>query len=178
MSNLDPENRNDPLNDVFPKVKVSSHTKCYPEENSFCVWSTLYCHQVAKCSFNKFGPSGTVETYDGLCILSLNIFNEKVLSSIWAWELFSILHDHHHDDGLNIDTDLHPHLVLVCLLDHRLRPEPCLEGKWHKIAGFDKLASLKATLVRNCDRVTDLLTGVKCRATSVAKNQLLRYLYL
>ena len=37
MSNLDPENRNDPLNDVFPKVKVSSHTKCYPEENSFCV---------------------------------------------------------------------------------------------------------------------------------------------
>ena len=34
----------------------------------------------------------------------------------------------------------------------------------------NKLASLEATLVRNYDRVTDLLPGVKCRATSVAKN--------
>ena len=33
----------------------------------------------------------------------------------------------------------------------------------------NKLASLEATLVRNYDRPTDLLTGVKCRATSVAK---------
>ena len=30
---------------------------------------------------------------------------------------------------------------------------------------------LQATLVRNYDRLTDSLTGVKCRATSVAKNQ-------
>ena len=37
--------------------------------------------QVAKCSFSKYGSSGTVERYDGLCILSLNIFNEKVLAS-------------------------------------------------------------------------------------------------
>ena len=35
--------------------------------------------KVAKCSFSKYGSSGTVEKYDGLCILSLNIFNEKVL---------------------------------------------------------------------------------------------------
>ena len=33
----------------------------------------------------------------------------------------------------------------------------------------NKLASLEATLVRNYDRVTDLLTGVMYRATSVAK---------
>ena len=35
----------------------------------------------------------------------------------------------------------------------------------------NKLASLEAKLVRNYDRVT-LLTGVKCRATSVAKKTL------
>ena len=36
----------------------------------------------------------------------------------------------------------------------------------------NKLASLGATLVRNsADPLTDSLTGVKCRATSVAKNQ-------
>ena len=35
----------------------------------------------------------------------------------------------------------------------------------------NKLASLEATLVRNsAQRLTYLLTGVKCRATSVAKN--------
>ena len=35
----------------------------------------------------------------------------------------------------------------------------------------NKLASLEATLVRNsADSLTHLLTGVKCRATSVAKN--------
>ena len=34
----------------------------------------------------------------------------------------------------------------------------------------NKLASLEATLVRNsAQRLTDSLTGVKCRATSVAK---------
>ena len=35
---------------------------------------------------------------------------------------------------------------------------------------INKLASLEATLVRNYDRLTHSLTGVKCRATSVAKN--------
>ena len=51
MSQQDPDLRDDPLNRVFPKV--------------------------AKCNFNKYGPSGTVEIFDGLCILSLNIINEK-----------------------------------------------------------------------------------------------------
>ena len=36
----------------------------------------------------------------------------------------------------------------------------------------NKLASLGATLVRNYDPLTDLLTGVKCRATSVAKKDI------
>ena len=35
----------------------------------------------------------------------------------------------------------------------------------------NKLASLEATLVRNYDPLTDRLTGVKCRATSVAKKR-------
>ena len=43
-----------------------------------------------------------------------------------------------------------------------------------KSSKYNKLASLEATLVRNYDPLTHLLTysltGVKCRATSVAKN--------
>ena len=42
---------------------------------------------------------------------------------------------------------------------------------FRSIPRFNKLASLEATLVRNYDPLTDLLTGVKCRATSVAKKK-------
>ncbi len=34
--------------------------------------------QVTKCSFQKFGASGTIERLDGLCVLPINIINEKV----------------------------------------------------------------------------------------------------
>ena len=33
---------------------------------------------MTKCTFHKYGPSGTVTRHDGLCILALNIINEKV----------------------------------------------------------------------------------------------------
>jgi len=59
MSEDDPENRSDPMNEVFPKV--------------------------TKCSFHKYGSSGTVETHDGLCVLPLNIFNEKIYIFLWFW---------------------------------------------------------------------------------------------
>jgi len=62
MSQHDPENRNDPLNSVFPKV--------------------------AKCTFHKYGPSGTIQEIDGLCILSLNIINEKIYILVWFWFVF------------------------------------------------------------------------------------------
>ena len=50
---------------------------------------------------------------------------------------------------------------MKCFLVHNL------QGR--KINIFNKLASLGATLVRNYDPLTHSLTGVKCRATSVAK---------
>jgi len=59
MSQEDPENRIDPMNNIFPKV--------------------------AKCTFSKYGASGTVQNFDGLCILPLNIFNEKVYIIMWFW---------------------------------------------------------------------------------------------
>jgi len=62
MSQQDPEFRNDALNNVFPKV--------------------------AKCTFNKFGPTGTIQSFDGLCILSLNIINEKIYVLLWFWFVF------------------------------------------------------------------------------------------
>jgi len=59
MTNLEQEQRSDPLSRVFPKV--------------------------TKCTFHKFGPSGTVQKFDGLCVLPLNIINEKIYVFLWFW---------------------------------------------------------------------------------------------
>ena len=41
--------------------------------------------KVSKCSFNMYGPSGTIERHDGLCVLPLNIINEKIYIFLWFW---------------------------------------------------------------------------------------------
>ena len=59
MTAGNPEERADPMNIVFPKV--------------------------TKCTFHKYGPSGTITRHDGLCILALNIINEKIYVFLWFW---------------------------------------------------------------------------------------------
>ena len=58
-ANMDPEDRPDPMALVFPKV--------------------------TKCTFHKYGPSGTVQRLDGLCVLFVNIINEKIYVVLWFW---------------------------------------------------------------------------------------------
>ena len=41
--------------------------------------------QVTKCTFHKYGPSGTVMKHDGLCVLPSNIINEKIYIFVWFW---------------------------------------------------------------------------------------------
>ena len=53
------ENREDPMSVVFPKM--------------------------TKCTFHKFGPSGTIEVKDGFCVLPLNMLNEKIYIFLWFW---------------------------------------------------------------------------------------------
>lgn len=59
FSNMNQEIRVDPMIAVFPRV--------------------------TKCTFQKFGPSGTIQKHDALCILALNILNEKIFILIWFW---------------------------------------------------------------------------------------------
>jgi hypothetical protein len=33
--------------------------------------------RMAKCIYRKFGASGTIQTHDALCILPINVINEK-----------------------------------------------------------------------------------------------------
>ena len=62
---LEHEERPDPMVKIFPKV--------------------------TKCTFHKYGPSGTVEKKDGLCVLPLNIINEKIFIFLWFWLIFLAL---------------------------------------------------------------------------------------
>ena len=43
--------------------------------------------RMTKCTFHKFGTSGEVEKHDALCILPLNIVNEKIYIFLWFWLL-------------------------------------------------------------------------------------------
>ena len=47
--------------------------------------------KVTKCTFHNFGPSGTVQKFDGLCVLPLNVVNEKIYVFLWFWFIFLAL---------------------------------------------------------------------------------------
>lgn len=57
----DPEKRIDPMAVVFPRV--------------------------TKCTFRKYGPSGTIQRHDSICVLPINIVNEKIYVFLWFWLL-------------------------------------------------------------------------------------------
>jgi len=65
MTGQEMENRVDPMAKVFPKM--------------------------SKCTFHKYGPSGTIQNHDGLCILPINIINEKIYIFIWFWFMLLIV---------------------------------------------------------------------------------------
>lgn len=59
FSNMNQENRSDPMVEVFPRV--------------------------TKCNFYKYGTSGSIQKHDALCVLALNILNEKIYIFLWFW---------------------------------------------------------------------------------------------
>lgn len=62
FTQLDQETRLDPMIRIFPRV--------------------------TKCKFYKYGPSANIETIDALCLLPLNIINEKIYVFLWFWFVF------------------------------------------------------------------------------------------
>jgi len=41
--------------------------------------------RITKCTFHKYGPSGTIQKHDAMCVLALNIINEKIYITLWFW---------------------------------------------------------------------------------------------
>jgi hypothetical protein len=58
----EPSDRVDPMSQVFPRV--------------------------TKCTFHKYGPSGTIQRHDVQCVLPINIINEKIYVAFWFWLIF------------------------------------------------------------------------------------------
>ncbi|XP_025205214.1 innexin inx7 [Melanaphis sacchari] len=47
--------------------------------------------KMTKCDFHKFGPSGTMQTHDAMCVMALNIINEKIYVVLWFWFVFVLV---------------------------------------------------------------------------------------
>ena len=41
--------------------------------------------KMSKCNIHLFGPSGTRQTYDSICVLPLNILYDKLFLVLWYW---------------------------------------------------------------------------------------------
>lgn len=59
FSEMDQKDRTDPMVRIFPRM--------------------------TKCRFHKYGQSGNIERHDALCLLPLNIINEKIYIFLWFW---------------------------------------------------------------------------------------------
>jgi len=54
----------------------------YPSNETYNPMDSIF-PKMTKCDFNRYGPSGNIIPHDILCILTLNIVNEKVYLIIW-----------------------------------------------------------------------------------------------
>lgn len=78
--------RREPPSTILPFFSISStfSSRTYPSNK----WKkTLFeqTFQVTKCIFHKYGPSGTIQNHDALCIMALNVVNEKIYIFLWYW---------------------------------------------------------------------------------------------
>lgn len=44
--------------------------------------------KISKCTIHTYGSSGSIQTHDALCVLPLNVVNEKTFVFVWFWFIF------------------------------------------------------------------------------------------
>lgn len=45
----------------------------------------------AKCTYEPYGASGSLQKFDALCLLPLNILNQKLFIIIWIWYIVQLI---------------------------------------------------------------------------------------
>lgn len=46
--------------------------------------------KVTKCDFFKYGQTGSLQRHDALCVMALNIINEKIFVILWFWYILMV----------------------------------------------------------------------------------------
>ncbi|KAH9377408.1 hypothetical protein HPB48_016785 [Haemaphysalis longicornis] len=57
------------------------------EDREFVSPAVMAFPRIAMCTFLKYGQSGTLENLEAICVLPLNILNEKLFAFLWFWYL-------------------------------------------------------------------------------------------
>lgn len=52
---------------------------------NWLLYSEKIFPKIAKCAYESYGPSGTIQKFDAFCLLPLNILNQKLFIIIWIW---------------------------------------------------------------------------------------------
>jgi hypothetical protein len=51
---------------------------------------------MTKCILNTYGPSGSIQNHDALCVMTVNVLNEKIYFLVWivfmALAIFTIVY--------------------------------------------------------------------------------------
>jgi len=77
-----------PMCEVFPKVAVCHYQRSLPTTlNPMCE----VFPKVAVCHYQRYGRAGGPESKSAICVLSLNIINDKVFALIWFWHAILVI---------------------------------------------------------------------------------------
>lgn len=47
--------------------------------------------KLTKCTLQRYGPSGGIQNHDFLCVMTLNVVNEKIFAVLWFWYLLLLI---------------------------------------------------------------------------------------
>lgn len=53
--------------------------------------SEIIFPKVAKCTYEPYGPSGSTQIFDALCLLPLNMLNQKLFIIVWIWYIIQLI---------------------------------------------------------------------------------------
>ena len=91
--------------------------------------------QITKCTFHKFGASGSVQKFDGICVLPLNIINEKIYVFLWFWFVLLAVSLFYLAEDLKYPTNFHVQVITKLQMIYRLSvlALPCLRATLLKV---------------------------------------------
>lgn len=79
---------------LLNNIVLKTQSKTFPQQQRIMQASnnnnqvdpmTFIFPRITKCTYYDFGSSGDIQKHDALCLLPLNIINEKIYIALWFW---------------------------------------------------------------------------------------------